>query len=109
MNDAVRSALETDRVIDITTVGRRTGQPQRKEIWFHNLAGRIFITGSPGRRDWYANLLATPGFTFHLKGSVSGRPAGPSNARQGMRASAGRCWRAYARVWTETSEAWSLW
>jgi hypothetical protein len=24
----------------------------------------------PGRRDWYANLLANPRFTFHLKGAV---------------------------------------
>ncbi len=24
----------------------------------------------PGRRDWYANLLANPRFTFHLKQSV---------------------------------------
>ena len=70
MNDAVRNALQTDRVIDITTVGRKTGQPRRKEIWFHNLDGRIFITGSPGRRDWYANLVASSRFTFHLKWSV---------------------------------------
>ena len=32
--------------------------------------GRVFITGTPGRRDWYANLVANPGFTFHLKESA---------------------------------------
>ena len=26
--------------------------------------------GAPGRRDWYANLLAHPEFTFHLKQST---------------------------------------
>jgi len=30
----------------------------------------LYITGSPGRRDWYANLLANPRFTFHLKRSA---------------------------------------
>ena len=70
MNADVSRALESDRVIDITTIGKNTGQPRRKEIWFHNLDGRLFITGTPGRRDWYANLVARPEFTFHLKEGV---------------------------------------
>jgi hypothetical protein len=39
-------------------------------MWFHNLDGRLYITGTPGKRDWYANLQAYPEFTFHLKGRV---------------------------------------
>jgi deazaflavin-dependent oxidoreductase (nitroreductase family) len=70
MNEAVKQALERDRTIDITTRGRTTGQSRRTEIWFHNLDGRLYITGTPGRRDWYANLLANPEFTFHLKQRV---------------------------------------
>jgi deazaflavin-dependent oxidoreductase (nitroreductase family) len=70
MDKEVKETLERDRTIDITTTGRKTGQPRRKEIWFHNLDGRLFITGTPGRRDWYANMLANPDFTFHLKQSV---------------------------------------
>ena len=70
MTDEVARALEQDQTIDITTTGRQTGRPSRKEIWFHNLDGRLFITGTPGRRDWYANLVAHPEFTFHLKQSV---------------------------------------
>ncbi len=70
MNDDVRTALTSDRVIDITTIGRKTGRPRRIEIWFHNLDDRIFITGMPGRRSWYANLRANPDFTFHLKDST---------------------------------------
>jgi deazaflavin-dependent oxidoreductase (nitroreductase family) len=70
MEEAIRTALEQDLVIDITTTGRKTGQPRRKEIWFHNVDGQLYITGSPGRRDWYANLLANPEFTFHLKRSA---------------------------------------
>jgi len=70
MDEAIRTALERDLVIDITTTGRKTGRPCRKEIWFHNVDGQLYITGSPGRRDWYANLLANPEFTFHLKRSA---------------------------------------
>ncbi|MDX1600634.1 MAG: nitroreductase/quinone reductase family protein [Anaerolineales bacterium] len=70
MEEAVRRALNDDRTIDITTVGRRTGEPHRIEIWYHNVDGDIYLSGSPGPRDWYANLLGHPEFTFHLKGSV---------------------------------------
>jgi deazaflavin-dependent oxidoreductase (nitroreductase family) len=70
MDERVQDALQRDRTIDITTRGRKTGQLRRTEIWFHNIDGHLYITGTPGRRDWYANLLAHPEFTFHLKQSV---------------------------------------
>ncbi|MBP7042326.1 MAG: nitroreductase family deazaflavin-dependent oxidoreductase [Chloroflexi bacterium] len=70
IDDKIRRALQTDDTIDITTVGRKSGQPRRIEIWFRQVDGRIYITGTPGTRDWYANLLQNPHFTFHLKESV---------------------------------------
>jgi F420H(2)-dependent quinone reductase len=70
MDARIRRALETERTIDITTIGRTTGHPHRIEMWFHNLEGRLYLTGTPGTRGWYANLLAHPEFTFHLKGAV---------------------------------------
>ncbi|MGQ4810118.1 hypothetical protein NKDENANG_03564 [Candidatus Entotheonellaceae bacterium PAL068K] len=70
MDEAIQHALERDRTIDITTKGRQTGEFRCTEIWFHNLDGCLYITGTPGRRDWYANLLAHPEFTFHLKQSA---------------------------------------
>ena len=70
MDDAIRTALETERTIDITTTGRRSGLPRRIEIWFHNVDGEVYITGLPGERDWYANLMADPAITLHLKQSV---------------------------------------
>jgi len=76
MDERVRHELAQGRTIDITTVGRRSGEPSRIEIWFHNLDGEIYITGTPGKRDWYANLVANPSFTFHLKGqAVADLPA----------------------------------
>jgi hypothetical protein len=70
MNDEIKQALAKDRVIDMTTIGRTSGQPRRKETWFHNIDGSIYLTGTPGKRDWYANMLANPSFTFHLKQSA---------------------------------------
>ena len=72
----MQRALAEGRTIDITTTGRRSGAPRRIEMWFHNLDGRVFLTGTPGQRDWYANLVASPAFTFHLKeGVVADLPA----------------------------------
>ncbi|MCL2417948.1 MAG: nitroreductase/quinone reductase family protein [Conexibacteraceae bacterium] len=70
ISDRAGSALQQDQTVDITTIGRRSGRPRRLEIWFHNLDGHIYITGLPGQRGWYANLLAQPEFTFHLKQSA---------------------------------------
>jgi deazaflavin-dependent oxidoreductase (nitroreductase family) len=76
MDDAVLNALRTERTIDITTTGRRSGLPRRIEIWFHNVDDEVYITGLPGKRDWYANLLADPSLTLHLKQSVTADLAG---------------------------------
>jgi F420H(2)-dependent quinone reductase len=67
MSEQVERALAHDRTIDITTIGRRSGQPRRIEIMFHNLGGRIYISGLPGRRGWYANVVAHPDLVFHVK------------------------------------------
>ena len=70
MDEAALRALEEDPTIDITTTGRRTGEPRRLEIWVLVVDGRCFITGTPGRRDWLANLIADPHLTVHLKHAV---------------------------------------
>jgi F420H(2)-dependent quinone reductase len=72
VDDAVRRALERGHRIDITTTGRTSGQPRRIELVFHNIDGRIYISGRPGwPRGWIANLHANPAMTFHLKGPVA--------------------------------------
>jgi deazaflavin-dependent oxidoreductase (nitroreductase family) len=70
LDDRIRRALSRGHLIDITTTGRRSGKARRIEVVFHNFGGRIYISGMPGRRDWYANLVANPRLTFHLKGPV---------------------------------------
>lgn len=70
MDSATWDALQRDRVVDITTLGAKTAEPRRIEIWMHALGDTFIITGNPGTRDWYANLLANPEFTVHLKQSA---------------------------------------
>lgn len=70
MNDKIQQALAQDETIDITTIGRKSQQPRRIEIWFRQVDGHTYITGTPGPRDWFANLQANPNFTFHLKESI---------------------------------------
>ncbi len=65
--DLVRVELTDDPTVDITTTGRRTGLPRRIEIWMLAVDSRFFITGTPGPRDWMANLSANPSLVVHLK------------------------------------------
>ena len=69
----IQQILARGGVIDITTVGRTSGEPRRLEIVFHNIEGRIYISGLPfpHKRSWLQNLEEDPHFTFHLKGPVS--------------------------------------
>ena len=72
VEDSVRRALERGHRIDITTTGRKSGVPRRIELVFHNIEGRIFISGRPGwPRGWIANLRRDPRMTFHLKGPIA--------------------------------------
>src|ERR1700733_6463911 len=76
MREDVRQALAIDasstledRTIDITTTGRRTGQPRRIEIVFYRLGDDIYLSGipAPTTRNWLANLASDAQFTFHPK------------------------------------------
>lgn len=69
-NDQIADALERGGVIDMTTTGSRSGAARRIEIVLFNFDGRLYISGSPGRRGWLANLAADPSLTIHLKGQV---------------------------------------
>jgi deazaflavin-dependent oxidoreductase (nitroreductase family) len=72
VDEKTQRALSRGHRIDITTTGRRTQQPRRIEIVFHNIDGRFYISGSPSDRTraWIHNLSADPHLTFHLKGAA---------------------------------------
>jgi deazaflavin-dependent oxidoreductase (nitroreductase family) len=51
----------------LTTVGRRTGQAHRIEIWFAARGGRLYLlAGSRERTDWVCNLQANARVTVEL-------------------------------------------
>ena len=74
---AVRAALFLDRwssasarTIDLTTTGARSGRPRRIEIWFYRAGDELYLTTTPARRHWYANVRAHPRIVVHLKHGV---------------------------------------
>src|SRR4051794_38744052 len=82
MDDRVRQELQRGQLIDMTTIGRRSGEPRRIELVYHNIGGRLYISGraNPRRkRAWLLNLETNPRLTIHLKGTV--RADLPATAR----------------------------
>jgi hypothetical protein len=98
--DDVRRAIEitpaagtSERIIDITTLGRRSGRARRIEIFFYRAAGATYLCSGAGgaATDWHANLLTHPEFTFHLKNGIrADLPPGPR--RSPTPPNAGPCW-----------------
>jgi len=79
MREEVRQALVigpsstlAERTIDVTTTGRRSGQPRRIETVFYRFENDVFLSGIPAPRPraWLLNLVAEPHFVFHLKHRV---------------------------------------
>jgi deazaflavin-dependent oxidoreductase (nitroreductase family) len=62
------SQLASVRTIDLSTYGRRTNQTRRVEIWWFRFEGRFIISGTPGKRDWLANIRANPAVIIHAVG-----------------------------------------
>ena len=63
MDDDVREALAKDMTIDLTTIGRKSGEPRRIEIWMIKVGDRIVITGTPEqvasyKTSWTGKYLA---------------------------------------------------
>jgi deazaflavin-dependent oxidoreductase (nitroreductase family) len=70
MDTRTRAALDRGQTIDLTTTGRRSGEPRTIEIVFHNIDGRIVISGQPSERTraWLHNVKANPAVTLRFKG-----------------------------------------
>jgi len=99
--DTINAALDRGGTVDITTTGRKSGRARRLEIVFHNIEGRIYISGipRPEKRDWLLNLEADPRLTFHLKGRTQAdlpavaRVIGDEGERRRVLPHVARAWR----------------
>jgi nitroreductase len=49
LDEAAQAALARDRVVDITTRGRKSGAPRRTEIWFWRVGGPLSDGGAGSR------------------------------------------------------------
>ena len=70
LEQAIHRVLRHGHTIDITTIGRHSGEPRRIEMMFHSFDGHLYISGMPRAghtRAWLHNMRANPDFTFHLK------------------------------------------
>lgn len=68
LDEATRETLARHRTIDMTTFGRRTGLPRTVEIWWFNFEDRFIVTGTPGPRDWLANVRTDPRVVIQVPG-----------------------------------------
>ena len=60
-----------DDCCDITTVGRRSGNPHEIEIWFGVIDDTLYIiSGNGPSADWYRNALANSQVWVRLSGEV---------------------------------------
>jgi len=65
----VLTAAARQREVEITTVGRRSGQPRRAVVWLSTDGRRLFIRSGGGLgRHWPRNLLAKAEGVLHVGG-----------------------------------------
>ena len=74
---AVLDAAREQREIELTTWGRKSGNPSRKILWIFVEDDRIFIRSGGGlQRDWPQNFLTRGNGILHIDGRdvpVTGR------------------------------------
>ena len=83
----VATALERIKdasTIELTTVGRASGKPHTRPIWFVVSEGRILVqAGKSGKTDWYRNLRKNPAVVVHQDGyTLRSRAAVVNDAAQ---------------------------
>lgn len=69
--------MHRERLLLLTTAGRRTGEPRTTPMMFHRDGDRVLVIasniGAPRHPDWYLNLVAHPEVTVEV-GDESGAP-----------------------------------
>ncbi len=62
--------MQRDRLVLVTTVGRRSGQRRTTPMMFHHDNNRLLViasnVGAPSHPDWYLNLVADPHVTVEI-------------------------------------------
>lgn len=60
--------LQRERVLDLTTVGRKSGLPRAIEIWFVVYQQRLYILAEHGlKAQWVRNIRVNPEVSIRIK------------------------------------------
>jgi deazaflavin-dependent oxidoreductase (nitroreductase family) len=61
-------AFQRERVLYLTTMGRKTGQAREIEIWFVTYQGRFYLLAERGyNAQWVRNIHANPDVSVRIK------------------------------------------
>ena len=55
---------------DIVTVGRKSGQPRKIELWFGVVDDTLILVSGTEHSDWRENLLANSSVEVHIEGNA---------------------------------------
>jgi len=62
--------MQRDRLVLLTTTGRRSGEPRTTPMMFHRDGDRVLVIasniGAATQPDWYLNLVADPRVTVEV-------------------------------------------
>ena len=62
--------MQRDRLVLLTTTGRRSGEPRTTPMMFHRDGDRVLViasnVGASAHPDWYLNLVADPHVTVEV-------------------------------------------
>jgi len=74
--------MDRDRLLLLTTTGRRTGHRHTTPMMFHRDGNKLLVIasnlGAPRHPDWYLNLLAHPRVTVEIGADIYDATATPT-------------------------------
>ncbi|CAN5632885.1 nitroreductase/quinone reductase family protein [soil metagenome] len=81
--------MDRDRLVLLTTVGRKTGQRRTTPMMFHRDGDRLLViasnVGAPEHPQWYRNLLANPRVTVEVGNQTYDAVAAPTESEERAR------------------------
>ena len=82
MEANLTQALKDKTEVDITAIGRRTGEEHSTPVWFVPEGGSVFLLPVGGRRsNWFRNLAENPDIRLGADGTTYPATARPITER----------------------------
>jgi deazaflavin-dependent oxidoreductase (nitroreductase family) len=86
---AIGGRVGTNRVLLLTTTGRRSGRPHTVPVGYFDAGDTLYIvasnSGSPRHPAWYVNLLVNPSVTIQRGRTVQTATAVPAEGERRLR------------------------